>query len=151
MTLTTLPTQDVALPPLREDLRIITGAPASDGSPTWVIVDPVRGKYFQIGWAAYQILSRWEARSVDTVLVKIHADTTCRATKQDAENLIKFLYANHLMRDSLQGGYRAYAEQAEAARPQWLMWLVHHYLFFQIPLVRPDRFLRATLPCVNWL
>ena len=121
MTLTTLPKQDVALPPLREDLRIITGAPASDGSPTWVIVDPVRGKYFQIGWAAYQILSRWEARSVDTVLAQIHADTTCRATKQDVENLIKFLYANHLMRDPPQGGYRAYAEQAEAARPQWLM------------------------------
>jgi putative peptide zinc metalloprotease protein len=55
------------------------------------------------------------------------------------------------MRDPPQGGYRAYAAQAEAARPQWLMWLVHHYLFFQIPLVRPDRFLRATLPFVEWL
>jgi putative peptide zinc metalloprotease protein len=151
MKLTTLPKQEMALPPLREDLRLIAGAPASDGSPTWVIVDPVRGKYFQIGWAAYQILSRWDARSVEVVLAQIHADTTCRATQQDVESLIKFLYANHLMRDPPQGGYRAYAEQAEAARPSWVIWLVHHYLFFQIPLVRPDRFLRATLPCVNWL
>ena len=55
------------------------------------------------------------------------------------------------MRDPPQGGYRAYAEQAEAARPAWVMWLMHHYLFFQIPLLRPDRFLRATLPFVNWL
>ena len=55
------------------------------------------------------------------------------------------------MREPPQGGYRAYAAQAEAARPQWLIWLVHHYLFFQIPLVRPDRFLRATLPFVEWL
>ncbi|MCX5728512.1 MAG: peptidase M50, partial [Nitrospirae bacterium] len=55
------------------------------------------------------------------------------------------------MREPAQGGYRAYAAQAEAVRPQWLMWLVHHYLFFQIPLVRPDRFLRATLPFVEWL
>ena len=59
MKLTTIPKQDVVLPPLREDLRLIDGASAADGSPTWVIVDPVRGKYFQIGWAAYQILSRW--------------------------------------------------------------------------------------------
>ena len=151
MKLTTQPKQDVALPPLREDLQLIPGASTSDGSPTWVIVDPVRGKYFQIGWAAYQVLSRWSVRSSEAILAQIHADTTCRATKQDVEDLLRFLYANHLMRDPPQGGYRAYAEQAEAARPAWVIWLVHHYLFFQIPLVRPDRFLRATLPCVNWL
>ena len=151
MKLATIPKQDVVLPPLREDLRLIAGASAADGSPTWVIVDPVRGKYFQIGWAAYQILSRWAARSLEAVLAQIHADTTCRATKQDVEDLIRFLYANHLMRDPPQGGYQAYVAQAEAARPQWLMWLVHHYLFFQLPLVRPDRFLRATLPLVEWL
>ena len=151
MKLTTVPKQDVALPLLREDLRLIAGASSADGSPTWVIVDPVRGKYFQIGWAAYQILSRWAARSAETVLAQIHADTTCRATKQDVEDLLRFLYANHLMRDPPQGGYRAYAEQAEAARPSWVTWLVHHYLFFQIPLLQPNRFLRATLPFVNWL
>jgi putative peptide zinc metalloprotease protein len=145
MKLTTVPKQEVELPPLREDLRIIAGAPAADGSPTWVIADPVRGKYFQIGWAAYQILSRWSGHSAEVVLSQIHADTTCRATAQDIDELLRFLYRNHLMRDPPQGGYRAYAAQAEAARPQWLMWLVHHYLFFQIPLVRPDRFLRATL------
>jgi putative peptide zinc metalloprotease protein len=151
MKLTTLPKQDVALPPLREDLQLIAGASAADGSPTWVIVDPVRGKYFQIGWAAYQILSRWSVRSSEAILAQIHSDTTCRATKQDVEDLLRFLSANHLMRDPLEGGYRAYAEQAEAARSSWVMWLIHRYLFFQIPLLRPDRFLRATLPCVDWL
>jgi putative peptide zinc metalloprotease protein len=151
MKLTTIPKQDVVLPPLREDLRLIDGASAADGSPTWVIVDPVRGKYFQIGWAAYQILSRWSGRSTQVILSQIHADTTCRATTQDIDDLLRFLYGNHLMREPPQGGYRAYAAQAEAARPQWLIWLVHHYLFFQIPLVRPDRFLRATIPFVEWL
>ena len=149
--LTSPPTQTVALPPLREDLQLISGGSAADGSPTWVIVDPVRGKYFQIGWAAYQILSRWAAQSAEAILAQIHMDTTCRATKQDVEDLLRFLYANHLMRDPPQGGYRAYAEQAEAARPSWVTWMVHHYLFFQIPLLRPDRFLRATLPVVDWL
>ena len=151
MNLTTGPKQEIVLPLLREDLRLIAGASAVDGSPTWVIVDPVRGKYFQIGWAAYQILSRWAARSAEAILAQIHTDTTCRATKQDVESLLRFLYANHLMRDPPQGGYRAYVEQAEAARPLWVTWLVHHYLFFQIPLLRPDRFLRATLPLVDWL
>lgn len=143
--------REKVLPPLREDLRVVEGTPSADGSPTWVIVDSVRGKYFQIGWAAYQILSRWKGRSANTVLAEIHAETTCRATPQDLDDLLKFLYANHLMRDPLQGGYRTYAAHAEAARPQWLLWLIHHYLFFQIPLVKPDRFLRATLPYVERL
>jgi len=143
--------REVALPPLREDLRLISGAPAPDGSPTWLLVDPVRGKYFQIGWAAYQMLSRWNGRSAETLLSHIHAETTCRVTSQDIDNFLRFLYASHLMRDPPQGGYQAYVAQAEAAKPQWLMWLVHHYLFFQIPLFRPDRFLRTTLPFVEWL
>ena len=151
MKLTMAPKQKVALPPLREDLRFIAGASAADGSPTWVIVDPVRGKYFQIGWASYQILSRWAARPGEALLEEIHAETTCRATEQDVENLLRFLYTNHLTRDPPQGGYQAYAKQAEAARPSWVAWLVHRYLFLLIPLVQPDRFLRATLPFVAWL
>lgn len=139
------------LPPLREDLQLLTGAPAADGSPTWVLVDPVRGKYFQIGWAAYQMLSRWNGRSAEAILSAIHAETTCRVTPKDIEDLLRFLYGNHLMREPPQGGYRAYVAQAEAAKSQWVMWLIHHYLFFQLPLVRSDRFLRATLPYVEWL
>ena len=142
---------NVILPPLREDLRLVTGPSMSDGSPTWVLVDQVRGKYFQIGWAAYQMLSRWNDRSADTVLSEIHLETTCHATLKDLEDLLRFLYGNHLMRDPPQGGYQAYVAQAEAAKPQWMMWLIHHYLFFQVRLVRPDRFLRATLPFVEWL
>ena len=147
----TQPKTKVALPPLREDLQLIAGAPAPDGSPTWVLVDPVRGKYFQIGWAAYQMLSRWNGRTAEAVLSQIHAETTCRVTPNDIENLLRFLYGNHLTRDPPQGGYRAYVAQAEAAKPQWLRWLVHHYLFFQVPLVQPDRFLRATLPSIEWI
>ena len=147
----TQPKAEVVLPPLREDLQLIAGASATDGSPTWVLVDQVCGKYFHIGWAAYQMLSRWNGRSAEAVLSQIHAETTCRVTPNDIENLLRFLYGNHLMRDPPQGGYRAYVAQAEAAKPQWLRWLVHHYLFFQVPLVQPDRFLRVTLPYVEWI
>ena len=136
MSLTRRPKQDIVLPPLRGDLRLITGASAADGSPTWVIVDPIRGKYFQIGWDAYQILSRWASQSAEAVLAQIHTETTCRASIQDVEEPPSFFLRQPLMRDPPQGGYRAYAEQAEAARPSWVTWLIHHYLFFQIPLLR---------------
>ena len=143
--------QEKALPLLREDLRLVEGAPNADGSPTWVVVDSVRGKYFQISWDAYQMLLRWKGRTAEAMLSEVHAETTSRATQEDLDALMQFLYGNHLLRDLLVGGYRAYASQAAAARPRWVPWLVHHYLFFQIPLVRPDRFLRATLPYVEWI
>lgn len=141
----------VLLPPLRDDVQLVSGAPSPDGAPTWVLVDPVRGKYFQIGWVAYQMLSRWNGQSADAMLGQIHAETTCRVGPSDLDMLLRFLYDNHLMRDPPQGGYRAYVAQAEAAKPPWVLWLIHHYLFFQIPVVHPDRFLRATLPYVEWL
>jgi len=146
-----LNTQEKALPLLREDLRFVEGASNVDGSPTWVVVDPVRGKYFQIGWDAYQMLLRWKGRSAEAVLSEVRAETTSHATKEDLNALLQFLYSNHLLRDLPPGGYRAYASQAESAQLKWLPWLIHHYLFLQIPLVRPDRFLRATLPYVEWM
>jgi putative peptide zinc metalloprotease protein len=145
------PQRESILPPLREDLQLLAGAPAADGSPTWVLVDQLRGKYFQIGWPAYHMLLRWKGRSAEAIMSAIHAETTCRVTAGDVDAFLQFLHNNHLMRDPPQGGYRAYLAQAEAAKPQWLTWLAHHYLFFQVPLVRPDRFLRATLPFVEWL
>ncbi len=145
------PQGEPILPPLREDLQLLAGAPAADGSPTWVLVDQLRGKHFQIGWPAYQMLSRWKGQSAEAMVSAIHAETTCRVTSRDIEAFTQFLHSNHLIRDLPQGGYRAYVAQAEAAKPQWLTWLVHHYLFFQVPLVRPDRFLRTTLPFVEWL
>lgn len=141
----------VILPPMREDLQLLAGVPADDGSPTWVLVDPLRGKYFQIGWQAYQLLSRWNGRSAEAVMTAIHAETTCRVTSKHLDDLLRFLQGHHLMRDPLQGDYRTYVSQAEAAKPRWLVWLVHHYLFVQIPLVRPNRFLRTTLPHIEWL
>jgi len=40
------------------------------------------------------------------------------------------------------------ARQAAARKEGWFWFLIHNYLFFRIPLVRPDRFLSATLDWV---
>ena len=40
---------------------------------------------------------------------------------------------------------------AEASKVTWATWLLHHYLFFRIPLMRPDRLLSRLLPwCAGW-
>jgi putative peptide zinc metalloprotease protein len=38
-----------------------------------------------------------------------------------------------------------------AHRVSWAEWLLHHYLFFRIPLLRPDTLLDGLLPWTRWL
>lgn len=141
--------EDFALPELRSDLQLIEGPVALDGSPSWLIVDPVRNKYFSIGWAAFQFLSRWSIGKASDLLASIKSETALESDQEDIKELIAFLYRNSLTRYSASGSSEDYMEQYQASKPAFLVWLVHHYLFFKIPLVRPTRFLRSTLVFVE--
>jgi putative peptide zinc metalloprotease protein len=135
---------DRVLPPLREDLRLLPAAPARDGSPRWVIFDPIRHRYFQIGVEAFELLTRWPAGSVKGLAERVKAELGRLVAFADIEALIRFLAANGLTQEPLQQGWRALLEQARAARRSPLNWLIHNYLFIRIPLVRPQRFLDRT-------
>ena len=140
--------EDVALPPLRDDLQILSGTPTPEGVPTWNILDPVRHQYFQIGWAAFQLLSQWHLGSAIRLIEVVSSSTTAKVTQRDVMELIQFLYRHNLTRDAQLGGSQGLFAQAEQAKQHWLLKLLHTYLFFRIPLCNPDRFLQRTLPIV---
>ena len=140
--------QERALPPLRANLQLNRGTPTPDGVPTWTIVDPIRNRYFQIEWPVYQMTQRWNAGTIEKLHAAMARETTCRTTVEDVEDLVKFLYANNLTEQSASGKHTDYQTQAQAGEHNWLMWLVHHYLFVKIPFVHPHNFLKATLPIV---
>ncbi|CUS36233.1 HlyD family efflux transporter periplasmic adaptor subunit [Candidatus Nitrospira nitrificans] len=140
--------QEHKLPPLRSNLQFNRGTPTPDGVPTWTIVDPIRNRYFQIEWPVYQMIQRWNAGTIEKLHAAMARETTCRTTAEDVEDLVKFLYTNNLTEQSASGKHTDYQTQAQAGQHNWLMWLVHHYLFIKIPLVHPHNFLSATLPIV---
>lgn len=140
--------QERKLPPLRTNLQFHRGNPTPDGVPTWTIVDPIRNRYFQIEWPVYQMIQRWNAETIEKLHAAMARETTCQTTVEDVEDLVKFLYANNLTEQSASGKHTDYQTQAQAGDQNWLMWLVHHYLFIKIPLVHPHNFLTATLPIV---
>jgi putative peptide zinc metalloprotease protein len=140
--------QERKLPPLRKNLQFNRGTPTPEGVPTWTIVDPVRNRYFQIEWPVYQMIQRWSAGSMEKLHAVMGRETTCRTTLDDVEDLVKFLYTNNLTEQSASGKHTDYQTQAQAGKQNWLMWLVHHYLFVKIPLVHPHRFLHSTLSVV---
>ncbi len=141
--------KDFPLPELRSDLQLIEGPVALDGSPSWIIFDPLRNKFFSVGWAAFQLLSRWSLGKASLLIASIKNETTLELQDDDLTNLLEFLYSNSLTRDSASGSCHDYLEQYNASKPSFLIWLVHNYLFIKIPLVKPTDFLRKTLVFVE--
>ncbi len=140
---------DIALPVLRHDLHLLEGPVALDGSPSWIIFDPSRNKYFSIGWTAFQLLSRWSVGKASLLLQRIKQETTLEASEEDVQSLLSFLYGNSLTLEPVSGSSNDYLDQYLASKPSFLMWLVHNYLFVKIPLVKPTAFLRKTLVYVE--
>jgi len=137
------------LPRLREDVSLLPGPAEADGSPTWTIYDPVRHRYFRFGQAGFEFLARWGGLSGAALLEQIANTTTRVTTPGELEQFIRFLRANTLLSCDDPASVKMLANMALKAKPSWAMWLLHNYLFVRIPLFRPDRFLKRTLPWVQ--
>ena len=143
-------TSSAQLPPLREDLKLLPGSPHRDGSPSWRIHDPLRNQFFEIGWLEFELLVRWSANADAAGLIgQVEEETTLSPTLAEIEELVAFLNTNQLLAPGsarIRGDLRMRLRRK--SRP-WYETLLHHYLFFRVPLVRPDAFLQRTLPAVE--
>ncbi len=128
------------LPALREELAIFPGPHLADGQPSWTLHDPVRNKFFRIDWLSFEILSRWSLAEWQAIADAVGKETTLRPEAADMEAFIRFLTSNELVRPG-GGNAQSFAERHAKMRGDWKTWLLHHYLFFRIPLIRPDAWL----------
>ncbi|MCJ9429443.1 HlyD family efflux transporter periplasmic adaptor subunit [Kordiimonas marina] len=136
--------QDYPLPPLREDLHLLPAERDEYGAPGWTIHDPVRNRYFRIGLPAFEMLSRWGASTAQALVDQVNAETILSLEVADVDGLIRFLHGNGLLIRLGDASVAEFGRIHAAGKPPFLKWLLHHYLFIRIPLVRPDRFLRKT-------
>jgi putative peptide zinc metalloprotease protein len=138
--------QSILLPPLREDLRLYPGAAYRDGSPSWRILDPVRNAFFEIGWLEFELLARWrEHRDAASLVARIVAETQLKPSLEELNELIAFLAFNQLLAPNSAIATKSLADRMQVSGQAWHQRLLHHYLFFRIPLVRPDAFLARTV------
>lgn len=145
--MTALPQQAMAIvaPALREDLRLHPGA--LDGiEECWLIYDPVAHRYHEIDERTYQILRHWRG------YVKLDALTADLTSRLGEEVALEDLYQLTMMLDQaglfcepLSGWKSVYRKQQDQRRGA-ASWLLHNYLFIRVPLLKPDAFLRGTLP-----
>ena len=138
----------MSLPSLRADLHLSAASPALDGSPRWTLADPVRGRYFKLGAAAMRLLRHWSLGDPEQVLRAANREPGLPLDGAELDQLLTFLRGHDLI-SALDPQQRAsYSLKAAAQRQSLWQILLHQYLFFRIPLWRPDAFLNRAWP---WL
>ncbi|MCF5583557.1 peptidase M50, partial [Pseudomonas syringae] len=136
------------LPGLRADLQLTPAAPALDGSPRWTLADPLRGRYFKLGTQAIRLLRHWALGDASRVLQAANREPGLPLGNTEIDELLRFLRGHDLIAAHDPEQRASYAYKASAARHGLWQMLLHQYLFFRIPLWRPDAFLNRVWP---WL
>ncbi|EED31313.1 membrane protein with HlyD domain [gamma proteobacterium NOR5-3] len=133
------------LPALREELSLYSAAPSADGSPAWSLYDPVRNLFFRIDWLSFEILRRWAVGDPVRIADDVSHATTIEAEVEDVEAVVGFLQQNQLLLPQGKESTERMCGVAEAAQQRWWHWLMHRYLFFRLPLWRPDAWLERNV------
>src|SRR5574343_1075410 len=134
------------LPRLREELDLLPGPNLPDGQPSWTLHDPVRNQFFRIDWPTLEILTRWTLDDAEQIAAEVSEHTTLAMTADDVREVAQFVVQHQLVQATLPGAPRKMAAQLARIQGSPLKWLLHHYLFFRIPLIKPDAWLTRWLP-----
>lgn len=138
--------QDFPLPRLAPGIALAR-APDAGGEPQWTLHHPAANTYFKIDWIAFECLSRFShCRTASDLLRTLSEETTLRLTALHIREIVKFLQMNALL--SLE--HQAPSPRAVKALPWWKK-ILHGYLYFTIPLFRPQSFLEKTYPAISWM
>ena len=135
------------LPRLRQDLQLLPARASDDGAPAWMLFDPLRNAYFRIGRRWFDLLRAWDADG-EVVRRRVAAESGRTPGEGELGAFARFLGDNGLHDEAGPQTAAHLAAQAGRGRHGPLGTLVHNYLFFRVPLWRPDRFLAFTHPIV---
>ncbi|GAA0682065.1 hemolysin D [Marinobacterium maritimum] len=140
-----------SLPALRDELRLHQGPDSAQGEPAWSLHDPLRNLYFRIDWLTFEILCRWTLADPALIVLSLKQDTTLNVDVDAVEEVVKFLHQHELVKTGQASSTERFCDRLAQRKTSPLTWLLHRYLFFRLPLWRPDTWLERTLPGVRWL
>ncbi len=135
----------VFFPLLREDIDLYPAAPLADGSPAWVLHDPVANRFLEIGWLEFEILSRWRLGNAETIVAKVNRETSLKIEVEDVLTAGRFLQSQGFLEPESLAALQDKAAAITRKKGGLFKFLLHHYLFFRIPLFHPDAFLERSL------
>lgn len=140
------------MPALRQELSLLPGPPADDGSKRWLLFDPVRNIFHSLTEHAVTLLGAWKAEPADQALLRIqNAHPDLELCEDDLKDMTEFLFAQKLTQMPPQGDPETLARQEAQTRKPFHEQIIHKYLFFRIPLFQPQKFLDITAPYIGFM
>ena len=140
---------DIQLPTLREDIEFEMVQQSGAGLPIWTIHDPLQSKFFRIDDGTKILLSYWNAAKTSGKLAALAAPALGYKPKQDQLSSLAQFLVNSGLAESAGRGWRDVASHAQQGHQSALAQIIHGYLFFRVPLFRPNGFLHSLLPAVE--
>ena len=138
--------RDFPLPSLAPHLKL-SRAPDEKGEPSYTLHDPTANTYFKIDWIAFECISRMTVHGTALTLKDaIESETTLKITTSQIGDVITFLSKNALL--SLKDQQISFKAGHKIS-----LWkkIFHQYLYFSIPLFKPQVFLERTYPQIAWI
>jgi putative peptide zinc metalloprotease protein len=142
---------DPVLASLREDLNLYSSGNTRAGYPSWTIHDPVQNKFFQIEWTVLEVLRRWGNGSAELIVDAVNKETAIHIDESFVYNVESFLFSNELCQSNDKKHNEFLINYRKNKKISWFSWLIHHYLFFRIPLFKSDKFLSYALRYVRFI
>ncbi|NDY84026.1 secretion protein HylD [Orrella sp. NBD-18] len=136
---------------LREDLTLHRGPIDRDGAPTWTIHDPARNQYFSLDWSAFEVVSRLGLKDPTLICETINVETPLHLELPDVKIVLDFLDKNELIqRHDISGTVWLTSKKQKSDQSFWQR-AIHSYLFFRIPIFKPDSMLEWLVPRLEFL
>ena len=133
--------QEVILPKIRNDLKLIETSVAEDGSKRWLLFDPIQNKYFNIGVDAFELISNWQSDIEIDEFIKILESKNYHIDKDSLQPFIDFLVNNNLILCEDSKYTNRMINSYKQSKQNIFKWLIHNYLFIRVPLLKPDAWL----------
>ena len=137
--------EQLILPKLREDLQLVEG----DQDPmtferSWMIYDGLQHRYFKISSRIVHLLGAWIPGANGNEFRDQLSGDLSDVSESELREVVSFLASHNLIQLDSEVASQYLLKQHQSKQKSWISQLVHNYLFFRIPVVRPQRFLRET-------
>jgi len=129
------------LPTLRPELVLENVQFDKKGQPHWTLQDPIRGKYYRIGWLEFELLSRWSCNDVDALVRFANDETTLNVNRGHVESLITMLTNNELIQFSSEQDLQQLESKSHSANRSLVKSAFSFSMFYRKPLINPDALL----------
>ncbi len=122
-----------------------------DGQPSWTLHDPARNQFFQLDWLSFEILSRWSLGNPDLIAEKISQQSPLNPCANDVVDVLDFLGKNQLLHLVGVGQSKAWSDAIAKRNSSVWRSVLSNYLFFRVPLVKPQAFLERVSGSLSFL